>query len=72
MHLHRFLAGAIVSAGSVSLGYGMGSGPHPHLLIAIPPAGTSPADNPVEAGFLFLAIAFVCLLVWCGRMKKKG
>ncbi len=56
--------------GSTGLSFGMGSGPHPHLLIAIPPSAPPSPSDPASGVFLVLLVAVLGVLVYFARRKR--
>jgi hypothetical protein len=59
--------------GFASQGMAMGSGPHPHVGIAIPPAGTAASSWPPHAGlWLVLSCAPVVFLILFLRRARRS
>jgi hypothetical protein len=71
------LVSAVAAAGAFLIGFAshgmaMGSGPHPHVGIAIPPAGTAVSSLPPHAGlWLMLGFAPVALLLFFLRAARR-
>jgi hypothetical protein len=71
MRVIASLAGiAAFLLGSSGLSFGMGSGPHPHLLIAIPNSAPPPASDQANLVILVLLVSVLGVFVYFARRRK--